>query len=371
MSEERREEEELEIEETEEEEEEEEKREEQRKRIEEIIRYAIRGTIATTLILLIVGSIFRNRTLQGISIISIAGLLLLLRVVHKPYHWIIELFGQYFDVWKPRFLPYVIIPGIMTVKSKIPYKSTIIIDLYMDEIEHIQENGEKKKRSKLDFEDDSAIVTIRSTVEVFDVVAATYKVTTEGGWKYLVQEMVDSLTRGFCGRIKLDEAIKSRIELTEEERKKAKKEYIELSISKRIEKQADEALKEYGIDFKAVLITDIRLHEDTEKQRRAIHLAGKKVEEEAFNLKAAEKRGIGEGLEKSREITEIIRLVKEETGETLTPLQVMTYIRQKDLLEAAGKGTLIATGAGLEKGIADIGAIAAGISGMLKKKEGE
>ena len=49
----------------------------------------------------------------------------------------------------------------------------------------------------------------------------------------------------------------------------------------------------------------------------------------------------------------------------------MAYIRQGDLLEAAGKGTLIATSGGLEKGIADVGIIAASISGMLKKKGSE
>ena len=356
-----------------------------RERIKTILKWIIGGTVIVTIILMLLGIAWKNQTIQGTAIIIFAILIIIaikgIGIPQAPYVWVIEFFNKYYTTWKPRYFPYFLIPWIMRVKDKIPFKSTIFIKNYMDGKEHLLENGEKETVPKVDFKDDSAELTLKSAVEVFDEYKATYDVTIPGGYRALTEETVNSIFRGICGRRELEKAIEAKTvplelelideeELTDEEKEELKKEYIK-SLTGELETQADKALKPYGIDYKNALIRDVVLHKDTEAKRREIQLAEKEVKVQEHKVKSETLIGKQEGEKKGKEITEIIRLVKEETDETLTALQVMAYIRQGDLLEAAGKGTLIATSGGLEKGIADVGAIAASISGMLKKKGSE
>jgi regulator of protease activity HflC (stomatin/prohibitin superfamily) len=364
---------------------EEKEKERHRELIKKIVYGTIGGTIAMATFLLVAGTVFDNRTAQGTAIVIFAILIIIavkgIGIPKAPHVWVIEFFGKYYDTWKPRYFPYFLIPEIMRVKDKIPFKSTIVIRNYMDGKEHIHENGEKEITPIADFKDDSAEIILESAIEVIDEVKATYNVTIPGGYRAITEKTVNSIFRGICGRRELEKAIEARtvplgLELIDKEnssdgeKEKLKKEYIE-SLVGELETQADKILKPYGVNYISALIKDVVLHKDTEEKRRQIQLAKKEIEVQTHKVESERLTGEQEGQKKSKEITEIIRLVKKETGETLEPLQVMTYIRQKDLFETAGKGTLIATSGGLEKGIADVGAIAAGLSSMLKKKGSE
>ncbi len=304
-----------------------------------------------------------------------------LKVIHKPNKAVIELLGDYYESWDAGI--HWLVPIFMGIRSKIPCDSTQILTLYMDEAEH-DEEGRIIRRSKLDFTDDSAVVTVRIKVRVSDPFKATYNVSTPEGWKYVVREQVDAAMRGTCGSLGIDKALKSRSKPLKKRQKKTveadeKEEIAELSIPEEIYNRVYQDLKEhYGVEFEEALITDIRLSETTETKRREIQTASKDIDINKLVVKTDALKGTAEGKRVLNPILEVIKGIEKKTGERLTAEQVMAYLKTGQLYEAMKSATIIATseGGNLNAPVNTAATIAAVMKalekkGLMTKGEGE
>ena len=214
--------------------------------------------------------------------------------VPTPQEWPVELFGEYHRTLYPGLN--FIIPGVEKVRSKITVGATRTIRIFM-----------RGKEDKLDFTDDSAEVTVEIRAKVLGSYKPTYHIIFTGdeiraieeeekqkgnvrlpeNWMYLLMMRVEAALRGICGGMNLDDVIKSvarRVKTEAGEKVELELEF-DKDVSRMVEIVVDAALKErYDIDVEEVMIKNVKLSEPTEKGRRAIQLAKKKVEVETVNV---------------------------------------------------------------------------------------
>jgi regulator of protease activity HflC (stomatin/prohibitin superfamily) len=323
--------------------------------VEAIILYVviagIMGIAVSSIILIVYGvenPIFLGMGIMGSGIV-VYIVLKIYRTVPQKQEWVIEIFGRYYTTWDPGL--HFLIPGIMTVRGKVTVDATKMIRIFM-----------RGDEDKLDFDDDSAEVTVEIRARATESYKPTYEVifTSEeimaiedeerkkGNvplpeyWMYLLLMRVEAALRGVCGGIKLDDAIKSIAKKTETGSGVTTKLEVDKDISREVESIVDAALKgPYGIDVEEILIRNIKLHKDTEKARRDIHLAkkGVKVEEQVVlqeKQKALQEEQKGDGVRGRLEA-----IVK---GTKLTRGDAMDFEIAKEAVSKVRDVTVIGTG---------------------------
>lgn len=277
--------------------------------------------------------------------------------VPQKQEWIIELFGEYYGTLAPGL--HFIIPVIVTVRSKITVGSTKVIKLFM------------RDDNQLDFEDDSAEMTIEIRAKTTEAKKPTYNViftdseikTIEADeikkgntllpedWMYLARIRVEAATRGVCGGLKLDDVIGA-----------VSKEGDPNNISEKVKDIVDVLGDSYGIDVEEILVTSIKLNKDTEEKRRKLHLEEKQLLIEKVLVKQAIQKALQEeqtGVAIEKTVSAIIA-----NDPSLTRKQAMDFLINKiaagnvaeiKMLSGGGGDNLIATlgsffGAGAEFG---------------------
>lgn len=323
--------------------------------IEAIILFAVQAGILIvavfSVIFLVAG--IKNPILLGMGIMGFGIVVYIVlktyKTVPQKQEWIIEIFGRYYKTWEPGL--HFLVPWIMTIRGKVTVDATKMIRIFMQ--------GE----DKLDFEDDSAEVTAEIRARTTESKKPTYEIvftpeevmaieeeerkrgniSLPENWMYLLLMRVEAALRGVCGGIKLDDAIKSIAQKTETNDETATELALK-DISRDVESIVDTALKDrFGIDIEEILIRNIKLHKDTEKARRNIHLAEKSVlvEEQVVlqeKQKALQEQKKGEGTRN--------RLEAVIEGTELTRGDAMDFEIATEVAGKVGEVTVIGTGDG-------------------------
>ncbi|KAF5420377.1 MAG: Regulator of protease activity HflC, stomatin/prohibitin superfamily [Candidatus Methanocomedens sp.] len=283
--------------------------------IEAIIIYIVKAgilTIAVSSVILLIAGI-RNPTFLGMGIMGLGIVvyiaLKMYRTVPQKQEWVIEIFERYYTTWGPGL--HFLIPGFMTIRNKVTVDATKMIKLFM-----------RGDDNKLNFEDDTAEVTVEIRARTLESYKPTYGIiytddeiaAIEGEeriksnvplpehWMYLPLMRVEATLRGICGRMKLDDAIKLSARKTETGSGVTTESEFNKDISRNVENVVNAALKyKYAIDVEEILILNIKLHKDTEEARRKIHIAEKgiKVEEQVVlqeEQRALQEEKKGEGI---------------------------------------------------------------------------
>lgn len=325
--------------------------------IEAIILFAVQAGILIvavfSVIFLVAG--IKNPILLGMGIMGFGIVVYIVlktyKTVPQKQEWIIEIFGRYYRTWEPGL--HFLVPWIMTIRGKVTVDATKMIRIFM-----------RGDEDKLDFEDDSAEVTVEIRARTTESYEPTYgiiftddeiraiedeekkrgNVPLPEYWMYLLLMRVEAALRGICGRMKIDEAIKSIARETKNGDNITTKSEFSKDISRDVEVVVDEALKDkYGIDVEEILIRNIKLHTDTEEARRNIHLAekGVLVEEQIVfqeEQKALQEQKKGEG---TRDRLEAV--IK---GTELTRGDAMDFEIAREVAGKVGEVTVIGTGDG-------------------------
>ncbi len=327
-------------------------------RIEAIILFIVMAGIVAvavfSVIFLIAGS--KSPTFLGIGImgsgIVVYILLKMYKTVPQKQEWIIEIFGRYYTTWKSGL--HFLVPGVMTIRGKVTVDATKMIRIFM-----------RGDEDKLDFEDDSAEVTVEIRARATESQKPTYEIifTPEEimaiedeerkrgnvplpeNWMYLLLMRVEAALRGICGRMVLDDAIKS-VALSAETKAGEQKSESKLSkdISEKVKAIVNAALKEtYAINVEEILVRNIRLHKDTEDARRKIHLAEKGVLVEK-QLVLQEKEKALQEQKKGGGIRNRLEAIIEDTE--LTRGDAMDFEIAKEVAGKVKDVTVIGTGDG-------------------------
>ena len=279
---------------------------------------------------------------------------------------IIELFGEYYKTLKPGL--HAIIPLVMKVRSIITVEATKMFEIFL-----------RGDEDKLEFSNDSAEVTVHIRAKVTDSRKATYgmdftsteikaiekrekdkgNVAFPEYWMYMALFRTEAAVRGVCGKISIDEAIKSTAQVS--------KAGINLShqanvnISGDVQTVVDEALKEkYSIEIEEVLMKNIKLTPTTEAKRRERFLEEINVEIAELKKLQQEKedQGIRLGFDAIRKDTDL------SVGDILDWKLLMKAADKLDnvTIISGGEGKDIATDMGSRFG--------AGFGAVTKDKKG-
>ena len=276
--------------------------------IEAIILFIVIACISviavSSVIFLIVGinnSTFLGMGIMGFGIVVYIALKMY-RTVPQKQEWVIEIFGRFYTTWGAGL--HFLIPGIMTIRKKVTVDATKMIPISM-----------RGDDNKLNFEDDTAEVMVEIRARTLESYKPTYEiiftddeitaieekeriksnVQLSEDWMYLLLMRVEAALRGICGRMKLDDAIKSSARKTETGSGVTTEPEFNKDISSQVENIVNEALKDkYAIYVEEILIRNIKLHKDTEKARREIHIAEKCVKTEEQIVLQEEQKAIQE-----------------------------------------------------------------------------
>ena len=145
--------------------------------IEDVILFTMMAGIVIipllSVIFLIAGAI-KSSALLGIGIMGLGFSVYIISKTYKtvPHkqEWVIEIFGRYYITWKSGL--HFLIPGVMTIRGKVTVDATKMVRIFMQ--------GE----DKLDFEDDSAEVTVEIRAR-----ATESKKPTNEAKKYSLQDV--------------------------------------------------------------------------------------------------------------------------------------------------------------------------------------
>ena len=349
--------------------------------IESVIFFALIAGIAIIVLLsivfLVIGAM-KSSILLGIGLIGFGFVIYIIskmwKTVPHKQEWIIEIFGRYYITWKSGL--HFLVPGVMTIRGKVTVEATKMIRIFM-----------RGDEDKLDFEDDSAEVTVEIRARATESFNPTYEIifTPEEimaiedeekkrgnvplpeNWMYLLLMRVEAALRGVCGGIKLDDAIKSIAGETKTGSGVATKTELRKDISEEVESIVDSALKgRYGIDVEEILIRNIKLHKDTEGARRKIHLAEKSVLVEK-QIVLQEKQKALQEQEKGGGIRDRLEAIIEDTK--LTRGDAMDFEISKEAVSKVGDVTVIGTGKD-KSSLSGVGAeFGAGFSATNKERD--
>lgn len=288
-----------------------------------------------------------------------SGLIILitgLRVVRRPEEWIIDYFGEFYKRAKPGLL--VLLPGIMTVVSKVKVMTSQPIDLFREESAPV-------------IFADGVTAKVKSTViiKIYDAYNVTYNLHAhldfitqrqkigvihppDQSYFYAIEEILDSLIRGFFGGLDIEKVLEMRAVTsgagTEE------KIAIKTEIVNKIEQMADAMLKPFGVDVESILFPEIDIVEEDiieklqekfkakqniEIQELQVRVEEKIVKVEEQKALQEEQKGIGAGKFVSKQID----AVRDAGVDPMTAANVVTTRMWTDAAQKGAKLNIIAT----------------------------
>ncbi len=278
----------------------------------------------------------------------------ILNPVVRPEEWIISFLGEFNDKAVPG--PYPLIPGITKAVSRVKIKTSQPIELFREESAPV-------------IFADGITAKIKSVVmiSIYDAYSVAYKLSVheyfikerqkigvfydpDQNYFYAIEEILDSLIRGFFGGLDIEEVLEMRAISSSATGELQ----IEKEIVDKIEKEADEMLSPYGIDVESILFTEIKLLEkdileklqEKFKQRQDKEIADlqEKVEESKVKVEAQkalqeEKKGAGAGNFLKKQIESV-----KKTGLPVeTAANVVTTKMITDAMKGGANVTIIAT----------------------------
>lgn len=290
--------------------------------------------------------------LLGVSLyIAITAIL---NPVVRPEEWIISFLGEFNDKAVPG--PYPLIPGITKAISRVKIKTSQPIELFREESAPV-------------IFADGITAKIKSVVmiSIYDAYSVAYKLSVhqyfikerqkigvfydpDQNYFYAIEEILDSLIRGFFGGLDIEKVIEMRaISSAAGGEIQIKKEIVN-----KIEDEADEMLKSYGIDVESILFTEIKIIQEDiveklqekfkQRQDKEIADLQEKVEESKVKVETQkalqeEKKGEGAG----NFLKKQIELVKETELPVETAANVVTTKMVTDAMQKGANVTIIAT----------------------------